>query len=178
MLSYTRLNNDFATAAQIEAADVALVAAGGYRMVVNNRPDGEVGVSQGSVTIGAAARRQGLEYIYLPVSNDDLFNTANLDAFEWVLARAKGPVFAHCRSGTRTSILWALLAARHYPVDQVLASIRAAGLDLDFLAEELGEQHRRGPVVCGPVPAALALHDIPAVSTAPVGDEAAQARIA
>ena len=48
-----------------------------------------------------------------------------------------GPVFAHCKSGTRAAILWALVASRHRPVEEVIETLRTAGQELDFLEQEL-----------------------------------------
>ena len=59
------------------------------------------------------------------------------------------PIFAHCKTGTRAVILWALVAARHRPVESVIATLRAAGQDLDFLEQELrdsADAARRSPL--------------------------------
>mgnify|MGYP002738303486 CR=1 FL=1 len=44
-----------------------------------------------------------------------------------------GPMLAYCRSGTRSTTLWALAQAQSgaMSVDQILAAARAAGYDLD-----------------------------------------------
>ena len=54
-----------------------------------------------------------------------------------MLAGLPSPIFAHCKSGTRAAILWALVASRHRPVEDVIGTLRAAGQDLDFLEQEL-----------------------------------------
>lgn len=43
----------------------------------------------------------------------------------------KGPVFAFCRSGTRSTLLWSLAqASRGRDPDQIAASAAAAGYDI------------------------------------------------
>jgi uncharacterized protein (TIGR01244 family) len=53
---------------------------------------------------------------------------------EAVLDKAKGPVLAYCRSGTRSCNLWALAAVKAgaHP-DAVMAKAAAAGYDLTGL---------------------------------------------
>ena len=49
------------------------------------------------------------------------------------LLGAPGPVLAYCRSGARSTTLWALAQAGAglISVDQILSAARAAGYDLD-----------------------------------------------
>ena len=49
------------------------------------------------------------------------------------------PIFAHCKSGTRTAILWALVASRHRETKDVIADLRRAGQEIEFLEDELRE---------------------------------------
>ncbi len=46
------------------------------------------------------------------------------------LAKADGPVFAWCRSGTRSTIVWALSQAGQQPTDALVQAAADAGYDL------------------------------------------------
>ncbi|WP_241263215.1 TSUP family transporter [Parahaliea mediterranea] len=89
---------------QIDPRDMPAIAAAGYKVVLNNRPDGEVPGQPGSAEIAAAAAAHGLEYRYLPVTAMNFPGAALADvaaAFD-----GDGPVLAYCRSGTRSTNLW------------------------------------------------------------------------
>lgn len=105
-LQYKWLDSDFATAAQIAPADVAAIAAAGFRSIVNNRPDHEGGPAQPtSEAIEREAQAAGLAYTYLPVKSA-MQSPAEIEAMETLLERLPKPVLGFCRSGTRTANLF------------------------------------------------------------------------
>lgn len=124
---------------QIDVADIAALAAQGFRGIVNNRPDGEEPGQPDNATLEAAARAAGLAWRHIPVVGGQ-FEPEQLRAFSAALAELPGPLLAFCRSGTRCSALWALQAEGS--PDDILATARAAGYDLSMLRPWL-EQGRR-----------------------------------
>ncbi|MEP7187387.1 MAG: TIGR01244 family sulfur transferase [Rhodanobacter sp.] len=130
------LSNQLSVTAQIEAVDVATLAAKGFRSIINNRPDGESGDQPSSAILAAAAKKAGLDYRYIPVVSGQL-QQAQVQAFESALSEMSAPVLAFCRTGTRSSTLWALQAAG--TADAILASASAAGYDLSALRPHLGD---------------------------------------
>jgi uncharacterized protein (TIGR01244 family) len=56
-----KLTPTVAVSGQITPDEVPEIAAAGYRVLVNNRPDGEEAGQPGSDDIAAAARASGLE---------------------------------------------------------------------------------------------------------------------
>ncbi len=96
----------FATAPQIDANDMAAIAAQGFSTVVNNRPDGEGGPDQpSSEAMAQAAQAAGLEYHYLPVISGQI-TPEQVASFAAVVAASNGPVLAFCRSGARSTTIW------------------------------------------------------------------------
>jgi uncharacterized protein (TIGR01244 family) len=92
-------------------ADIDALAAAGVKTIVNNRPDGE---DPGQLPVAEARRlaeAHGIAYHHIPVTAASL-TRADVDAFAATLRDAPGPVVAHCRSGTRTTLLWALTRLR------------------------------------------------------------------
>ena len=125
-----KLNDKVSVAAQIALHDMADIAEAGFQVVMSNRPDGEQPGQPTFAQIKAAAQHHGMEAISVPVVSGRMqpddpakFGTV-LDAFE-------GKVLAFCRTGTRSSILWALdQKARGTPREEILAVTQAAGYDL------------------------------------------------
>ncbi len=131
-----RVTDDLSVAGQIEPADLVVLAAQGFRSVINNRPDNEGAEQPASAALAAAARAAGLAYRYIPVVAGQL-PEAQVDAFAAALGELPAPVLAFCRTGTRSTSLWAIHAARTAPVDAVLQSAAAAGYDLSALRPRL-----------------------------------------
>ncbi len=123
---FISLTPGFSVAGQIGAADVARAAEAGFATIVNNRPEGEtIDQTPGSM-IEAAARDAGLGYAAIPVSPGG-FSMPQVEAMAAQLDAAAGPVLAYCRSGTRSTMLWALAQAHRGEDPEALAAAAAAG---------------------------------------------------
>ena len=57
-----------------------------------------------------------------------------------VLEGSNGPVFAYCRSGTRSTTLWALSQAGEAPADEIISAAANAGYDMSHLAGHLSQK--------------------------------------
>ena len=93
-------------AGQIWPEDVADAAAAGVTMIVNNRPDFEEADQPEGAEIAAAARAAGVEYRFVPISSG--ISEAQIAAMAEALEAVQGKALAFCRSGTRSTFLWAL----------------------------------------------------------------------
>lgn len=131
-----KLADDVSVSPQIATPDLPAIAAAGFRAVVCNRPDGESGDQPDFEEIARAARAAGLEAACLPVTSG-MVSDAQATRFGELVATLPKPVLAYCRSGTRSTILWALSRAGSLPAAEILARARAAGHDLDGMAERL-----------------------------------------
>lgn len=133
---------------QIQPADVAAIAARGFRAIINNRPNGETDDQPPSADIAAQARRHNIAYREIPVIAGKL-READVKAFTDAMDELRGPVLAYCRSGTRSVTLWALYAARRLDVDAILEVAAGAGYDLGTLAPRLREIAAENPGAAG-----------------------------
>jgi uncharacterized protein (TIGR01244 family) len=100
-----------AAAGALSAADIEALAAAGTKTIVNNRPDNE---DPGQLSADEARRlcaAHGIAYHHIPFVGATLTKT-DIDAFEAVLGSAPQPIVAHCRSGTRSTMIWALTRMR------------------------------------------------------------------
>lgn len=129
---------------QIELADVAEAQALGIGMIINNRPEDESPDQTPGAEIEAAANAAGIAYVAIPVTHAG-FSMPQVEAMQAALAEAGDkPVLAYCRSGTRSTLLWALAQARSGMAPEAIASHAAgAGYDvspimpqIDFLAAQ------------------------------------------
>lgn len=137
-----QITAQFAVAPQITPEDVPALAALGYRTLINNRPDNEVDDEIDAAAMAQAAAAVGMTYHHLPYFPGRM--TPDLvEEFTRVLAASQVPVLAYCRSGTRSSYLWAMAVAERMPVAEILKLTSAAGYDLSGLAPMLRE--RGGP---------------------------------
>ena len=94
-------------AGKLDRSDIEALAQAGVRTIVNNRPDGEDPGQLAASEARLIAEAHGIAYHHIPVTAASL-SRADVDAFAAVLASAPTPIVAHCRSGTRSSLLWAL----------------------------------------------------------------------
>ncbi|MFT3689224.1 TIGR01244 family sulfur transferase [Paenirhodobacter sp.] len=123
-----QITPEITVAPQITPDEVAEAARLGFRTLIDNRPDEEAGPGFDSAAMAAAAEAAGLAFHYLPYYPGEL--TQELaDAFAEVLAGAQTPVLAWCRSGTRSSHLWALSEAGRRPVAEIVDLAARAGYD-------------------------------------------------
>ena len=138
MTDFRKLDATVTVAPQITVPDIAAIAAAGFKAIMNNRPDGEEPGQLDHETAAAEAARHGLAYHYVPVTNATLGPDAVV-AFGKVVDEAGGPVLAHCRSGTRCTILWAFDQAKKgdHGLDAIIATAGEAGYDIENLRPAL-----------------------------------------
>ena len=130
MSDFRQLSATVWASPQITAEDVAEAAARGFALIVNNRPDGEVPDQPASAAISAAAAAAGLGYRAIPINHAG-FSGDQVQEMAALLADAPGKVLAYCRSGTRSTLLWALARAAAGDDPAALAdAAAAAGYDL------------------------------------------------
>ena len=127
---FRTLTDRILVAPQISVDDVAEAQAQGVTMIVNNRPDDEEPGQVNGAQIEAAALKAGIDYIAVPVAHGG-FAPWQLDGMAQALEQAgEGKLLAYCRSGTRSTLLWALTRARAGDHPDVLAAQAAAGYDI------------------------------------------------
>jgi len=121
---------------QILPSDMAAVAQAGFKAVICNRPDGEAADQPTFKEIEAAALQHGLQAQYLPAETGKV---SDKDAMEFgqLLHTLPGPVLAYCRTGMRSTTMWALSQASSMAVPQILQVCKNAGFDLKPLVQRM-----------------------------------------
>lgn len=127
---FRTLTQEIMVAPQIGIDAVAEAKAQGVALIINNRPEGESDDQVAGPDIEAAARAAGLDYVAIPVTHSG-FSEPQVAAMVAALTSAKGKVLAYCRSGTRSTLLWALAESAQGGDPDALTNIAAkAGYDL------------------------------------------------
>ena len=136
MMDLKRISDALSVSGQISPADVAELKAQGFRSIVCNRPDGEGADQPTFEEIHEAADAVGLAARYLPVKSG-LVQDEDAVAFGTALRELPGPVFAYCRTGTRSVTLWSLSQSKALPMPEILAAAKAAGYDMNGVARRI-----------------------------------------
>lgn len=110
----------------------------GVRTIVNNRPDGESTDQTPGADIEAAARALGIGYQAIAVDHSG-FNHAQIEQLWSLIDQADGAIWAYCRSGMRSTALWALAMARYGTLDiaEIVGLAAGAGYEISGLEPQL-----------------------------------------
>ena len=132
MTDIRTVTDTFSVAPQLSLEDMTLAASMGFSLVVNNRPDGESPDQPSAAAMEAAARAQGMDYLYIPVVG--AATPDQVHQMTSAIARAEGKVLAYCRSGTRSITTWCRGRAAEGDDRRELVDLAArAGYDLSGL---------------------------------------------
>ncbi|MEE4316584.1 MAG: TIGR01244 family sulfur transferase [Erythrobacter sp.] len=130
MSEFRKLTENVLVSPQLAVEDIAAAAEAGVAMIINNRPDGEDPFAPQGPEIAAAAAAAGLNYVEIPIGHAG-FSEPQVDAMIAALDQAEGPILAYCRSGTRSTFLWALAQAKQGGDPDTIARTAAqAGYDI------------------------------------------------
>lgn len=139
MTSPRSLTSALSVMPQLDAADIAGLAGRGFRSIIGNRPDGEEPGQPSWREIQAAAIRSGMEARHIPIIVSEISEDEVL-AFAKALRILPKPIAAFCRTGTRSTLLWALANEEMLSVDERILIAAGAGYDLEAFRQLL-ERH-------------------------------------
>ncbi len=100
-----RLSENCAVSSQIQPADVAAIAAEGFKSIICNRPDGEDPGQPAASDVEAECKTHGVAFSLIPIDRSGL-TMDMVEGFQNAVRASEGPVLAYCRSGQRSSVLW------------------------------------------------------------------------
>lgn len=103
-LHLTYVAPDVAIAPQVLPEHMAALAAEGFRSIINNRMEDELGQPPHE-SLRHCASQAGLEYAWLPV-NPSMISVHDVARFAQLLGRLPRPLLAFCRSGHRSNVLY------------------------------------------------------------------------
>tara|TARA_B110000879_G_scaffold200594_1_gene274726 strand:+ start:557 stop:955 length:399 start_codon:yes stop_codon:yes gene_type:complete len=127
-----KIIEDYVVSDQITEEDIEQLKEAGFKTIFCNRPDNE---EQNQVTVKSIqdkAIESGLNFIHQPVIGGQISQN-DIDQFSDYYDAAEKPIFAYCRTGTRSSMLWALSESGKRSIDEILRLTSAAGYNLSNL---------------------------------------------
>jgi uncharacterized protein (TIGR01244 family) len=129
-----QLEPSFFVSGQIGPDDMEKMACLGIQTIVCNRPDEEVEEPYQSARIAQAAAMAGISFVYMPVHGFELDGPDTPALGDNLPANADGPVLLYCRSGRRSTLLWARDAATRLGIHEVSRRTAIAGIDREELS--------------------------------------------
>ena len=105
-MAFKQLDDRMSVSPQLSLADVSRAAREGYRAIISNRPDQEEQEQPTAAAIREEAERQGLAFAHIPIEPGTV-SGADADEMARALDTLPAPVLAYCRSGARSTALWA-----------------------------------------------------------------------
>lgn len=123
------LHDHFFVSKQIELANLKQIADTGIKTVINNRPDDETPGQVKSETLSDQARALGLNYHFLPVASGRI-SQSDFSKFVEILKNETHPILAFCRTGMRSTLLWAKSREGTMPEGDVLGKAAKGGYDI------------------------------------------------
>ena len=127
-----KIIEDYVVSDQITEEDIKQLKEAGFKTIFCNRPDNE---EQNQVTVKSIQDKtieSGLNFIHQPVIGGQISQN-DIDQFSDYYDAAEKPIFAYCRTGTRSSMLWALSESGKRSIDEILQLTSAAGYNLSNL---------------------------------------------
>lgn len=156
---------------QIFPNQLAELKEAGFRTVVCNRPDGEGSDQPLFAEIKRAAEAVGIEAHYLPAESGKVTDEQGI-AFGKLLETLPKPVLAYCRSGMRSTTMWALSQAGKQSLPHIVETAKKAGFDMKGVIRRIANQGRT------PVEVAEAQHAVVIIGGGAAGIAAASSLLA
>jgi len=146
----TTISEKLSVSSQPSLDEIQSLREQGFKTLINNRPDKEDSEQPGTQAEAQETKHCGLSYAFIPVTGDTI-TEADVRAFRRAVDESDGPVFAHCKSGTRSLNLYLIgeVLGGRMPADEVVGFGRSRGFDTSAAAQWLEKHAARRPQVKG-----------------------------
>ena len=125
-MQLNKIIDDYVVSEQITVDDIQTIKEAGFKTIFCNRPDNEE-INQ--VTVESI---KNAALIHQPVIGGQI-TQVDVDQFGEYFDASEKPIFAYCRTGTRSSMLWALSESGKRSVEDILSMTSKAGYNLNNL---------------------------------------------
>jgi uncharacterized protein (TIGR01244 family) len=136
LMEIHQLTPVYAVSPQINPEDLPAIAEAGFTTIINNRPCNEIPQSHQADIMKIAADAAGLNFIVLPASHA-MLNPDLAAQQKEVCSQSDGPVLAYCASGTRCTIIWAMMQAGDMDTYKIVKIAADHGYDLRMMRDQL-----------------------------------------
>ena len=128
-MQLNKIIEDYVVSEQVTPDDIKHIKEAGFKTIFCNRPDNEENNQVTVAIIKKIAEENGLKFIHQPVIGGQI-TQADVDQFSDYYDDSEKPIFAYCRTGTRSSMLWALSESGKRSVEEILNLTSKAGYNL------------------------------------------------
>lgn len=135
-MDFNKINDQLTVSGQILPTEMTTLVEKGFKTLICNRPDEEVEEALQSTAIETAAAAAGLSFRYIPIYPGQFTEDA-ITELTTAMTELDGPIYAYCRSGTRSCTLWALSQAGVLDADDIISQAADGGYDLRGMAAYL-----------------------------------------
>ena len=104
----------------------------GFKTIFCNRPDSEEINQPATEELKKIANELGLNFIHQPVTANAI-SQEDVNNFKIHYEKAEKPIFAFCRTGTRSTMLWSLSQTKERSTDEIIKITSEAGYDMSQL---------------------------------------------
>ncbi|MBY3095190.1 TIGR01244 family phosphatase [Rhizobium laguerreae] len=149
-MPFTTISEKLSVSPQPSIEDIQSLRDKGFKTLINNRPNDEDFAQPGTQAERQEAMHRGLSYAFIPVTADTI-TEADIRAFQRAVDESGGPVFAHCKTGTRSLSLYLIgeVLDGRLSADEVVEFGRSRGFDTSAAASWLEKQAAHRPHVKG-----------------------------
>jgi sulfide:quinone oxidoreductase len=137
------LSPELTVSKQVNTGDIATLAEHGVKAIICNRPDGEGSDQPSFKELEAKAAEHNIEVHYLPVVAGKV-SDEEAKQFGKLLESLPKPIHAFCRSGMRSTTLWALSQADKQPLSEIVTQAKEAGYDMTGVASRIAAKSGGG----------------------------------
>lgn len=135
-MNLKQINSEYYVSEQILTDQVKAIHDAGIKTIICNRPDGEAADQTTHEEIKLEAEKYGIHFYYVPITKG-MIQDEQVEEFQQAYQQSPRPVLAYCRSGMRSSSLWALANADTLELSDILQKTTAAGYDLGPLSKRI-----------------------------------------
>ncbi|MCP4936035.1 MAG: TIGR01244 family phosphatase [bacterium] len=138
-----KLDDGYWTAGYITPQDIAMAAACGFKSIVNILPKDDTDQHMTDAQAKELVETASLEYRYMPLYGHQVNNEYIATAYGSMIKELQKPVLTYCRSGTRVTLLWAMIRAGNLDVDDILDRALNNGYDIEVIKEDLEKMAKK-----------------------------------
>lgn len=136
MTQFIEITPDFFVAGQLDLSRIKDAASEGVKTIFNFRPNGEKAGYVSADQAASEAEANGVTYHHLPVAMSGP-RPDQVASFAKLFQECEGPVLAHCGTGKRAAVMWALSHKGKMTADEILSHCGKSGHDLSMLRPHL-----------------------------------------
>lgn len=131
------LTDQYSVYGQLDDGLIRKAAEDGFQAIINNRPDNEEPGQPSSADLKAVADELGLAYHHVPIVPGQI-SEDDVSAMKAAFDSAPGKTLGFCRSGMRSTCLWALANPDAEDADSLINRAANAGYDISGMKPKLG----------------------------------------